>query len=314
MVCGLLFVQEASKKTGDIKSSDKPKSVQEASKKTGDIKSSDKPKSAQEASKKTGDIKSSDKPKSVFPDIQSILDEGVLRVAVIAEDRIPYFFIDKKGKLSGSDIELAKLIGQELGVEVEFIRTAPSFNAVIDQVSKGEAHLGASKLSYTPERARKVLYIDPPYITLHLALLINRSQLEKFPPGLSIEEIFSRYKIKITALKGSSQIATAQRMFPQAELIELETVEEINSIVLKGECFARVSDDSELTKLLIQNPEYNIKCIIVAFKEEEDNIYLVINHRFPTLGKYISLIRNNNPLFKLDLKSVFEKYEKDIKE
>ena len=97
---------------------------------------------------------------SNFPDIQKVIDEKLLIVAMHKDDRSPFFFVNKEGKLAGIDVEIAEALAKSLGVDIKFIRTASSFDEVVNQVANGQAHIGISKLSYTSERAKKVIYLN----------------------------------------------------------------------------------------------------------------------------------------------------------
>ncbi len=67
-----------------------------------------------------------------LPDLQQILDKKKLVVAVITQDVPPMIETDKDGKLTGFDIELARAIAKRLEVEVEFVRTAETYDGVVD--------------------------------------------------------------------------------------------------------------------------------------------------------------------------------------
>ncbi len=79
-------------------------------------------------------------------------------VVATSPDYPPYEFIDltKTGQESyvGSDIELAKYIAEQLGVEL--VIEAMDFTAVQAAVTQGKADLGISGLSYLPERAESM--------------------------------------------------------------------------------------------------------------------------------------------------------------
>ena len=61
-----------------------------------------------------------------------------------------------------------------LGVRIEFLDGAPSFDAVVDDVAQGRADIGISKLSQTYYRLIRVRFSEP-YITLSHALLFERA-------------------------------------------------------------------------------------------------------------------------------------------
>lgn len=90
--------------------------------------------------------------------LQKILDRGYLEVATE-----PYFapneFIDptKSGsdRYVGSDIELAKYIADQLGVELKIIPL--EFSAVLSSITEGKYDLAISALAYTPARAEAMI-------------------------------------------------------------------------------------------------------------------------------------------------------------
>lgn len=90
-----------------------------------------------------------------------IKQSGKLVVAT-SPDYPPYEFIDltKTGQESyvGSDIELAKYIAEQLGVEL--VIEAMDFTAVQAAVTQGKVDLGISGLAYLPERAESMELSD----------------------------------------------------------------------------------------------------------------------------------------------------------
>src|SRR5690606_37444452 len=96
------------------------------------------------------------------PVLRRIHERGRLRVALYSEDRFPFFFVDERGELVGSDIELANGIARQLGLrEVEFDRSAPKYEGIIDRVAAGQVDMAIAKISITLNRAQRVLYSDP---------------------------------------------------------------------------------------------------------------------------------------------------------
>jgi ABC-type amino acid transport substrate-binding protein len=82
-------------------------------------------------------------------DLQSIIDAKRLRVAVTRFD-LPSFHTHRPdGALVGAEIEMAQQIGRALGVAVEFIEDADSFDAVVDLVASGRAAKRNIKLNQT---------------------------------------------------------------------------------------------------------------------------------------------------------------------
>ncbi|MCP4923678.1 MAG: transporter substrate-binding domain-containing protein [bacterium] len=56
-----------------------------------------------------------------------IIDRGEMIVALVDKQTPPWFFKDKEGTIKGADVELAKEIAKELGVNVRFYQKASSY-------------------------------------------------------------------------------------------------------------------------------------------------------------------------------------------
>ena len=106
-------------------------------------------------------------------DLQSIVDAKALRVAVTRFDLPSFHVRGPDGALLGPEIEMAQQIGRALGVKVNFVDNAESFDSVVDFVAAGRADIGVSKLSQTYSRLKHVRFSEP-YVTLRHALLFNR--------------------------------------------------------------------------------------------------------------------------------------------
>lgn len=107
------------------------------------------------------------------PDVQRILDRGKLVVALLDQDNPPFFRADAADQLTGLDIDLARAIADQLGVEVEFNRSAKTFDSVIKTVYNAQADLAISKLSRTLSRAKSIRFSSP-YLKMRQGLLVNR--------------------------------------------------------------------------------------------------------------------------------------------
>jgi polar amino acid transport system substrate-binding protein len=115
-------------------------------------------------------------------DLQSIVDAKVLRVAVTRFDLPSFHMRGPDGALLGPEIEMAEQIGRALGVRVEFVDNAESFDSVVDFVAAGRADIGVSKLSQTYNRLKRVRFSEP-YVTLRHALLFNRVAIAREAGG-----------------------------------------------------------------------------------------------------------------------------------
>lgn len=100
--------------------------------------------------------------------LDKIMKKGKMVVAMSPEFA-PFEFktlIDGKDTIVGADVEIAKAIGEELNVEVEF--SAMSFDNVLASLKSGKADIAISGISATKERQKSY---DFRIVTMSLRML-----------------------------------------------------------------------------------------------------------------------------------------------
>lgn len=248
----------------------------------------------------------------VFDDILTIQKRGKLIVAMYYLDKPPFYFVDKEGNTIGNDPEIAEAIAKAIGldVKVEYLRTAKTFDEIIQLVHEGKADIAISKLSYTMERAKRVIYSQEPYIELYAAFMINRSA----PSSLSLSDLFSKKNgYKLCAIKGSSQVRVAQQLFPEVDILEAETAEETVRFLQEGQCIGSMRDNNEIRKILFDDPKLNLRYKSVILQDQKDPIFIVTDPKKPKLADFIDMLLENTQSLKLSLDQIFAKYEDKLR-
>ncbi len=210
------------------------------------------------------------------PDIKRIKQRGKLVVAMFAHDIPPFFMHDDQGNFCGLDVRLARDIAEKLGVDVEYNRSAQSFDEIIDIVAGKEADMAISWLSRTLERAEKVRYTKP-YIVLHQGLLINRLKLAELPKQANSLKTLNHAEARIGVRSGTSYVNYARNLFPRAEIREFPDWEpDIVDAVFRGELVAGYHDEIEIKKYVISHPETSIKASTAIIKDLTDPIAMAV--------------------------------------
>ena len=153
-------------------------------------------------------------------DLKAVIESGVLRVA-LTNFNLPAFHRRVDGKWVGPEIELANQIATALGIKVEFVDTAQSFNGVVDLIDAGKADIGISKLSQTHARLRRVRFSQP-YVTLRHAFLFDRAAISARSGGHPPEEVLRPFDGRIGVIRGSSHVDFAKANFPRAQVVEMK--------------------------------------------------------------------------------------------
>lgn len=99
-------------------------------------------------------------------DLQQIKDAGKIRIAVAMG--IPqYSYIDGLMQPTGSDVETAKLIAEDLGVDLELVEITNA--ARVPTIQTGKADIVVSALGITDER-KQAIDFSVPYATLAIVV------------------------------------------------------------------------------------------------------------------------------------------------
>jgi polar amino acid transport system substrate-binding protein len=130
-------------------------------------------------------------------DAQATIDKakqaGVVRIGVMGE-QAPWGSFDASGQNIGYDVDVGRLIGEELGVKVEFVPNAVS--ARIPNLLTGKVDLQMAVMGMYPDRA-KVVQFSKPYAGLKIILLASKKH--------KIEKIEDARDLRIGVPRGAAQ-------------------------------------------------------------------------------------------------------------
>jgi polar amino acid transport system substrate-binding protein len=208
-------------------------------------------------------------------DLQSIIDAKVLRVAVTQFDLPGFHTHGSGGAVRGVEIDLAEQIGRALGVKVQLIDDADSFDAVIDLVATDRADIGISKLSQTYRRLHRVRF-SKPYITLRHALLFNRAVIAQDPERRAPGAVLQGFSGRLGVIAGSAYVDFAKINFPTAAVIEARTWDDVIANLLTGNADAIYRDEFEIHRIVKNNPALNIRFGTAAIVDQDALLSIAI--------------------------------------
>jgi len=125
--------------------------------------------------------------------LEKIKEAGVVRVGVMGE-QAPWGSIDASGQNVGYDVDVAKLMAQELGVKVEFVANAVA--ARIPNLLTNKVDVQMAVMGMYPDRA-KVVQFSKPYAGLEIILLSSAKN--------KIETIEDARNLRIGVPRGAAQ-------------------------------------------------------------------------------------------------------------
>ena len=236
-----------------------------------------------------------------------------LKIGVSAT-REPFSFVDKNGRVTGHDGELARIIGAKLQRPVEFLNM--KFMALIPALQSGKVDLIVTGMTATDERRKFVDFTQPYYVNSQVMLVRKTATVKSTSsPALlssanksdviSIQDLDGK---RIGVLGGSAGDLSARKHFPNATFQVFTASADAALAVRTRKADAFVYDKSVLVNLAEKNPELNIldepvDKLEVAAAIRKDNTALLAE-----INKALSELKKEAILKRLRAKWIDSKY------
>ncbi|CDX33605.1 Extracellular solute-binding protein family 3 [Mesorhizobium sp. SOD10] len=216
-----------------------------------------------------------------------VVSDNKLRVAMPAFASDPFFPADGSGD-GGIDMDLARGIAAELGVEPVLDRSAVTFDAMVQKLTTGEADLAIGKLSRTLQRGRSILY-SRPYAMLHQGLLANRVNLARIAQGKPPEQIIRDFSGDLGVIEGSSFATYAATTFPHATIRRFAGWNTVIDAIRSGTIDLAYRDDFEIKKLMVDDPSMTVVARSITLTDKVDTIAVGVRPNNPHLAAFVDL-------------------------
>jgi polar amino acid transport system substrate-binding protein len=155
--------------------------------------------------------------------IEKIQKEGVIRVGMATF--VPWAMKDKQGQLIGFEIDVARKLAQDIGVEIEFVPTA--WAGIIPALLTGKFDVVIGGMGITPKRNLKVNFTIP-YDFSGMSMVAH----QKKAAGFSTIDDFNKKEVIIAVRMGTTAEQAARKFMPKAsfKLFENESqaLQELN--------------------------------------------------------------------------------------
>ena len=104
---------------------------------------------------------------TVYRTLDQIKESGTIKLGVFS-DKNPFGYVDENGEYQGYDIYLANRLGEDLGVEIEFVSTEAANR--VEYLETGKVDIILANFTVTEERAEKVDFANP-YMNVALGVV-----------------------------------------------------------------------------------------------------------------------------------------------
>ncbi|WP_298371694.1 transporter substrate-binding domain-containing protein [Azospirillum sp.] len=189
--------------------------------------------------------------------LDDILKAKKIRIAVAMG--IPLFaFVDKNVKATGSDVETARLLARDMGVELELVEITNA--ARVPTIQTRKADLLVATLAITPER-KKVIDFSTPYATLDIIVAA--------PPDVAIKGYDDLVGKKIGLTRATVNDSLVTKNAKGAEILRFEDDATLITAVVSGQVDIVSSQTTAIAAINERRTQNPVK---VKFTQQELNL------------------------------------------
>ncbi len=178
--------------------------------------------------------------------IEEVQDRGTLRVGLGLFE--PWSACNADGELIGFEIDVATKVAEDMGVEVEFVRTNWSY--IIPSLIAEEFDVIISGMQILPARALKVNFTSS-YNPNGIFLVANTAHTA----SLATLADFNSPSVTIATRRGTASIPAIENVFPEALLLLFDTDTAVLQAVVAGEAHAAAAFATTRTTWVDAHPE-----------------------------------------------------------
>lgn len=179
--------------------------------------------------------------------LDRVLERG--RLVVGTSGNMPPMTLQmEEGKVVGLDMDLAKLMAQGMGVELE-TKVMP-FDQLLPAVKAGEVDLALSNITMTPERNLAVAFVGP-YLVSGKCIVTKE---EKLAQSEQVVE-FDTPETTLAVLKGSTSELFVREVLPKATVVTVDDLFEGAALVKKGEVSGMLTEYPMCVETIARNPK-----------------------------------------------------------
>jgi len=213
--------------------------------------------------------------------IEQIQKRGVLRVGM--STFVPWAMKDKTGELIGFEIDVAKRLAKDTGVEVEFFPT--KWSGIIPALITGKFDVIIGGMGIIPSRNLKVNF-SIPYDHTGMSIVAHK----KLAAGFSRLEDFDRTDVVVAARLGSTAVTAAKKYIPKAQLRLFDDESQAYQELVNGNVHAVVGSAPTPEFQAIKYPEKLFLPLDKTFTSEPIG-FAVRKGDFDTLNYFNNWIR-----------------------
>ena len=193
----------------------------------------------------SSDTDNSESSSQGFRTLDEIKESGVINIGVFS-DKSPFGYVDENGDYAGYDVYLAERLGQDLGVEINYVSTEAANR--IEYLQTGKVDIILANFTVTEERAQEVDFALP-YMNVALGVVS--------PEGAVIDSLDSiGADDQVIVISGTTAETYLTKNYPDIKLQKYDAYAEAKTAFENGNGVAWANDNTEVIAFSLENESY----------------------------------------------------------
>lgn len=185
--------------------------------------------------------------KAVYRTLDEIKKSGTVNIGVFS-DKNPFGYVDENGEYQGYDIYFARRIGEDLGVEVNFVSTEAANR--LEYLKTGKVDIVLANFTVTAQRAEEVDFALP-YMNVALGVVSPDSRVITSLDELGADD-------QVIVISGTTAETYLIENYPNIKLQKFDTYATAKNALENGTGVAWANDNTEVIAFALQNEGYTV--------------------------------------------------------
>ncbi len=213
--------------------------------------------------------------------LDEIKESGTINIGVFS-DKSPFGYVDENGEYAGYDVYFAEKIGEDLGVDINYVSTEAANR--IEYLQTGKVDIILANFTVTEERAQEVDFALP-YMNVALGVVSPDDAVVESLDDLGADD-------EVIVISGTTAETYLTKNYPDIKLQKYDAYAEAKTAFENGNGVAWANDNTEVIAFAIENEGYTVgipslgdqDTIAPAVPKGNETLLTWLNDEIKTLG------------------------------
>ena len=183
----------------------------------------------------------------VYRTLDEIRASGKINIGVFS-DKNPSGYVDENGEYQGYDVYFARRIGEDLGLEVNFVSTEAANR--VEYLETGKVDIILANFTVTAERAEKVDFALP-YMNVALGVVSPENRVIRDLSEIGADD-------QVIVISGTTAEDYLIKNNPEIRLQKYDTYANAKTALENGNAAAWANDNTEVIAFALENEGYEV--------------------------------------------------------